>query len=67
MKKGTVKEYDRLKGFGFITGQDGEDYFVHVSGLREYLKDGGLRAGQKVSFDVMSDITGDKAINVRRD
>ncbi len=36
MKKGTVKEYDRLKGFGFITGQDGEDYFVHVSGLREY-------------------------------
>ena len=67
MKKGTVKEYDRLKGFGFITGQDGEDYFVHVNGLREYLKDGGLRAGQKVSFDVMSDITGDKAINVRRD
>ena len=28
MTKGIVKEYDRLKGFGFITGQDGEDYFV---------------------------------------
>ena len=42
MNKGIVKEYDRLKGFGFITGQDGEDYFVHVSGLREYLKDRGL-------------------------
>ena len=67
MKKGTVKEYDRLKGFGFITAQDGEDYFVHISGLREYLKDRGLRAGQKVSFDVMSGIKGDKAINVRRD
>ena len=67
MKKGTVKEYDRLKGFGFITGQDGEDYFVHISGLREYLKDRGLRAGQKVSFDVMSGIKRDKAINVRRD
>ena len=67
MKKGMVKEYDRLKGFGFITGQDGEDYFVHVSGLREYLKDRGLRVGQKVSFDVMSDMKGDKAINVRRD
>tara|TARA_Y100000780_G_scaffold82361_1_gene74413 strand:- start:370 stop:486 length:117 start_codon:yes stop_codon:yes gene_type:complete len=38
MTKGIVKEYDRLKGFGFITGQDGEDYFVHVSGLREHLK-----------------------------
>ena len=67
MKKGMVKEYDKLKGFGFITGQDGEDYFVHVSGLREYLKDRGLRVGQKVSFDVMSDMKGDKAINVRRD
>ena len=66
MKKGTVKEYYRLKGFGFITGQDGEDYFVHVSGLREYLKDSGLRAGQNVSFDVMSDMKGDKAINVRK-
>ena len=30
MNKGTVKEYDRLKGYGYITGQDGEDYFVHV-------------------------------------
>ena len=38
MKKGIVKEYDSLKGFGFITGEDNEDYFVHVSGLREYLK-----------------------------
>ena len=67
MNKGTVKEYDRLKGFGFITGQDGEDYFVHVSGLREYLKDRGLRAGQKVSFDIEFDVKGDKAINVRAD
>ena len=67
MKKGTVKEYDRLKGFGFITGQDGEDYFVHVSGLREYLKDRGLSAKQKVSFDIMFDMKGDKAINVRTD
>ncbi len=67
MIKGVVKEYDRLKGFGFITGLDGEDYFVHVSGLREYLKERGLRAGQRVSFDVDYDMKGDKAINVRTD
>ena len=67
MIKGIVKEYDRLKGFGFITGQDGEDYFVHVSGLREYLKVSGLREGQKVSFDIDYDMKGDKAINVRVD
>ena len=30
---GTVKEYDKVKGFGFISGDDGEDYFVHVYGL----------------------------------
>ena len=67
MKKGVVKEYDRLKGFGFITGDDREDYFVHVSGLREYLKSRGLRTGQKVSFDVDFGMKGDKAINVRVD
>ena len=67
MIKGVVKEYDRLKGFGFITGQNGEDYFVHVSGLREYLKEKGLRVGQRVSFDVDYDMKGDKAINVRAD
>ena len=33
MKKGVVKEYDQLKGFGFITGDDKEDYFVHVLSL----------------------------------
>ena len=67
MIKGIVKEYDRLKGFGFITGEDGEDYFVHVSGLREHIKDKGIRAGQRVSFDIDYDMKGDKAINVRTD
>ena len=65
MKKGVVKEYDPSKGFGFITGDDNEDYFVHVSGLREHLKDRGLRAGQKVSFDVDLGMRGDKEINLR--
>ena len=65
MKRGTVKEYDRSKGFGFITSDDGTDLFVHVSGLREHLKQKGLRAGQRVSFDVDFDVKGDRAVNVR--
>ena len=65
MKRGTVKEYDRIKGFGFITLDDGTDLFVHVSGLREHLKQKGLRAGQRVSFDVDFDVKGDRAVNVR--
>ena len=67
MKKGTVKEFDVTKGYGFITGEDNEDYFVHVSGLREYQKSKGLRAVQRVSFDVDFGMRGDKAINVRID
>ncbi len=65
MKRGIVKEYDRFKGFGFITGEDGDDYFVHVSGLRIQLQERGLRMGQRVVFDVDFDMKGDKAINVR--
>ena len=65
MKAGTVKEYDRDRGFGFVTGDDGEDYFLHVSGLREHLKHKGLREGQRVLFDVDFDMKGDRAINVR--
>ena len=67
MTKGVVKEYDRLKGFGFIAGDDGEDYFVHVSGLREHLKGRGLKDGQRVSFDIDRGIKGDRAVNVRVD
>ena len=65
MRKGTVKEYDPERGFGFIQGEDGEDYFLHVSGLREHMKDKGLREGQRVLFDVDFDMKGDRAINVR--
>jgi CspA family cold shock protein len=65
MKRGVVKEYDRERGFGFITGEDGDDYFVHVSGLRPQLQQRGLRPGQRVLFDVDFDMKGDRAINVR--
>ena len=67
MKKGIVKEYDLKKGFGFITSNEQEDYFMHVSGLREHLKSRGLKQGQKVSFDIDFGMKGDKAINVRLD
>ena len=54
--RGTVKEYDKTKGFGFISGDDGEDYFVHVYGLGPKLKSFGLRPGQRVAFDVDYDM-----------
>ena len=65
MIKGTVREYDRAKGFGFIIGEDDRDYFVHISGLREQLKQRGLHEGQQVLFDTEYGVKGDKAVNVR--
>tara|TARA_B100000073_G_scaffold324433_1_gene307329 strand:- start:411 stop:614 length:204 start_codon:yes stop_codon:yes gene_type:complete len=67
MKKGIIKEFNVTKVFGFITSQENEDYFVHVSGLREHWKSKGLNVGQRVSFDVDFGMKGDKAINVRLD
>ncbi|MCH7733352.1 MAG: cold-shock protein [Candidatus Marinimicrobia bacterium] len=67
MKRGTVKEYNRERGFGFIEGDDGDDYFVHVSGLRIHLRNRGLRKGQRILFDIESDIKGDRAVNVRQE
>ena len=65
MKTGTVREYDQSKGFGFIESDEGEDLFVHVSGLRVDLKEQGLRQGLRVQFDVQYDVKGDRAINVK--
>ncbi len=65
MIRGTVKEYDKVKGYGFIIDEDDQDYFVHVSGLRPQLQRNGLREGQRVLFDVEFGIKGDKAINVK--
>ena len=47
--RGTVKWFDVKRGFGFITDEEGMDYFVHYS---EIQGDGfkKLRDGQKVSF-----------------
>jgi CspA family cold shock protein len=63
MVNGTVKFFNRVKHFGFINGDDGKDYFVHQSGI----KDGSsLNEGDKVSFDVVEGDRGPKAENVAK-
>ena len=61
--KGTVKFFNAMKGFGFITGEDGKDYFVHQTGLRSYppstilLGKNSEISGKKISNAANSTIT----------
>ena len=63
MSNGTVKWFNSTKGFGFITGEDNKDIFVHQSAIQQE----GFRTleeGQKVSYDVEASDKGDRAVNV---
>jgi CspA family cold shock protein len=60
MKKGTVKFFNTAKGFGFIKGDDGQDIFVHVTGLKDEVQE-----NDTVSYDTEVGKRGVNAINVR--
>jgi CspA family cold shock protein len=63
MNKGRVKWYDETKGFGFIVTDNGNDIFVHRSGL--YSSFGGLEPEQEVMFDTKQGDKGSYAVNVK--
>ena len=61
MSNGTVKFFNSVKGFGFITHESGDkDVFVHVSGLIDEINE-----GDEVSYDVEEGQKGLSAINVK--
>ena len=50
MDKGKVKFYNRDKKYGFITGDDGKDYFFHVSGVSGEAEINGERGPKAVDI-----------------
>ena len=63
MKKGTVKWFNAEKGFGFISDEQGNDVFVHYSGIQSNgFKS--LEEGQEVEFEVVQGAKGPQAANV---
>ena len=63
--KGTVKWFNNQKGYGFISDEQGNDVFVHYSGLNmEGLKS--LDEGAQVEFDVVNGAKGPQATNVTK-
>ena len=61
MPTGTVKWFNRVKGFGFIEQEEGEDLFVHKSQVSEDLNE-----GDSVEFEIGEGPKGPNAINVRK-
>ncbi len=61
--KGKVKFFSERNGYGFIAGDDGKDYFVHMSALKEGTR---LNENDSVTFDGEKGDRGLKAVNVKR-
>ena len=59
--KGKVKFFNTSKGLGFITSEDGKEYFVHKTGQNEGVR---LRDNDSVTFEVVEGDRGPKAENV---
>lgn len=60
MKTGKMKFFNETKGFGFITEDNGNDIFVHVTGLADRVKN-----GDNVTFEVKDGLKGISATNVK--
>ena len=65
MATGTVKKIVADRGFGFITAEDGKDYFFHRGELEASLDFDRLAGGERVEFDVEASPKGPRAIKVR--
>lgn len=61
--KGTVKFFNNEKEFGFITGDDGKEYFVHKSDLEEGMN---IDKDDSVTFETEKGDRGLKAVKVSK-
>lgn len=66
MQTGIIKWFDNEKGYGFISGNNGNDVFVHHSQVKEKNHDKDLHEGEEVTFDVVEGEKGLQAINVQK-
>ncbi len=63
MTTGKVKWYNETKGFGFIEQENGDDIFVHRTGLENSYDE--LQPDQEVEFETEQGERGLKAVNVK--
>ena len=65
MTTGTIKKVVADRGFGFITADDGKDYFFHRNSLALSLDFDRLNGGEKVEFEIEQSPKGPRATNVQ--
>ncbi len=58
-ERGVVKWFDNEKNYGFITSDDGKEYFVHKSNVL-----GPIEKGTRVQFEIGEGKKGPVALNV---
>ena len=65
MEQGTVKWFNKTKGYGFISRANGEDLFVHFKAIiGEGFKT--LKEGDKVQFEIEQGPKGPQAAQVEK-
>lgn len=65
MPTGTVKWFNKVKGYGFIQPQDGgKDVFVHITAVERSGLDT-LNEGQRLSYEMMTERGKTAATNLK--
>jgi CspA family cold shock protein len=64
MTTGTIKKVVADRGFGFISAEDGKDYFFHRDALQAPLDFDRLSGGERVSFEIENNPRGPRAARV---
>jgi CspA family cold shock protein len=65
MATGTIKKLVSDRGFGFITAEDGKEYFFHRNELESSSDFDRLIGGERVEFEPGTSAKGPQAMKVR--
>lgn len=63
---GICKWFNNEKGYGFLTGEDGKDVFVHYTAIKSEEERKTLNQGDKVTFEIVECERGVQAANVQK-